>query len=178
MKNEINLLPHQMILSRERREYLGGFSRLLQRISLLILILLIGELVVYLAFLYINREISIAGDNLIANITATDIRQVNSFLADFERRANEQVVWSQLIEDILGQVPAGVTINKIEVLEKAPSVVAVTGSSNSQKKVSEFQTLLGKFPWVEKIEAPLQNYTLGPNASYSLSIYHQKNSHE
>lgn len=171
MKGEINLLPRQMILLRERHEYLKGLKRLLQRSAVLLSLLLIGEIAAYFAILFINREISITqGNKALTNVTVTNIQEVNTQLAEFERHTQEQINWSLLVEDILQVVPANITINAIEIPGKTPPEITVSGFAGSQKSVNDFRLKLDDLPWVEKLVAPLQNYALGSGTALSFSF--------
>ena len=170
MKGEINLLPKGISLRREKKLFLQGVGRLLHRISLMLVVLLIGEAVVYAAFFFIDNELEKSSEkqNGISNIT-NEIKRVNEVLAQTEKAKSEYVNWSLFIEEILRNAPQGIKINKMQVKE-GEGTLEVRGFSDSRSTVLGFQNLLKKFSWVIRVEAPLQNFALGSDTSFSFNL--------
>lgn len=170
MKSEINLLPRPLILKRERRTYLIGIGRLLQRLSFMLVVLIVGEVVAYAAFAYIDKELEKASAAQQAGSSITnEIKKVNEVLAQAEKIKSEYINWSLFIEEILNNAPPGIKINKMQVKEKT-GVLNIEGFSNSRNTVLDFQNLLKEFSWVIRVEAPLQNYALGTDTGFSFNL--------
>jgi len=170
MKGEINLLPRSNILLRERSAYLAGIGRFMQRISMLLLVLIVGEALVYGAFLYIGRIVDEPGlADKRRGIIVGRIQGINGMLVEFETREESHNKWSLFIEDVLKVIPGSVVISEMGVKEKL-GVMEIDGSSSSRPAILDFQNLLKELDWVDTVEAPLQNYAIGPEAGFSFSL--------
>lgn len=170
MKGEINLLPQEITLRRERRTFLVGIGRFLQRISFMLAVLIAGEVIVYVAFTYIDRELEQA--KLVhqeEDSALSEIKRVNEVLAQVERTKSEYIDWSLFLEEILNNAPQGIKIKKMQVKE-AEGVLEVEGFSNSRTTVLNFQNLLKELSWVIRVEAPLQNYASGIDTGFSFNL--------
>ena len=170
MKGEINLLPRVIILKRERKAYLAGIGRLLQRLSFLLIVLIVGEVIVYIAFSYINKELIRASEIQSAgNSITNEVKRVNEVLARVETIKSEYINWSLFVEEIIKNAPLGIKIVKMQVKE-GEGVLKVEGFSSSRSSVLDFQNLLKELSWVIRVEAPLQNYALGTDTSFSFNL--------
>lgn len=170
MKGEINLLPHKIALTRQRRTFLLGVGRLIQRISLMLVVLIVGEIIVYVAFSYIDGGLERASEAQRGEGGATnEIKRVNELLAQVEKTKSEYIDWSLFIEEILKNAPQGIKIKKIQAKENE-GVLEVEGFSNSRDTVLIFQNLLKELSWVIQVEAPLQNYALGTDTGFNFNL--------
>lgn len=170
MKSEINLLPHEIILKREKRAFLVSVGRLLQRISFMLLVLIVGEVVVYVAFAYVDRELEEASlAQQAGNGTTSEVKRVNEVLAQAERIKSGYINWSLFVEEIIRNAPRGIKIKEMQVKEKE-GILKIEGFSDSRITVLDFQNLLKEFSWVLKVEAPLQNYALGTDTGFSFNL--------
>jgi len=170
MKGEINLLPRLLAKKRERVKYLIGLGRLLQRVALLLVLLIIGELVVLAGFMYVYWEVERAsngeteGDKVIS-----EVDRVNKALVQIKRTRESNMTWSLYIEEVLQDVPAAVKIRTMMVKEDE-AVLVVEGYSSSRNVVLGWQRVLERLSWAERIDAPLQNFALHPGSSFSFDI--------
>ena len=170
MKGEINLLPQGVALKRERRTFLLGIGRLLQRISFMLAILIVGEVIVYAVFTYIDRGLEQASETQRGESSATsEIKRVNEVLAQVEKTKSEYINWSLFVEEILNNAPQGIKIKKMQVKE-SEGVLEVEGFSSSRSTVLNFQNLLKDLSWVVSVEAPLQNYALGTDTGFYFNL--------
>jgi Tfp pilus assembly protein PilN len=170
MKGEINLLPQEIALRRERRACLAGVGRLLQRLSFLLVVLIVGEIIVYVSFMYVDRELEKVYETQgEGNSITSKVKRVNQMLAQVERTKDEYINWSLYIEEVLNNAPPGVKIRRIQVKDEE-GILELEGFSSSRGAVLDFQNLLKELSWVVRVEAPLQNYALGTDAGFSFNI--------
>ncbi len=170
MKDDINLLPKPLVIGRERRAYLFGFGRLLQRIALLLVAIIVGEVVVYGAHYYIDQTMDQSGKADEQSLSTTEQAQnVNMLLSLVDNTRKQFVSWSLFSEEVLNSAPREITISKLEVKEKL-GALEVVGYSSRRASVLEYKNILAGLSWVKRVDAPLQNYAIGPDAGFSFSL--------
>lgn len=170
MLREINLLPHDLQQRRNRRLYLVRGGRLLRRLSVVLVIILAAQLVIQLFFSSLKQEFAntalvVASDSAVAD----QVTHINQLLTEFDQQVQQHVVWTDRVRDVLTQ-PQPVTVLGLAVPEDQ-SVLEVRGVALSRSGVVELQQALQRLPWVESVEAPLQNFTVGREAQFSLRLH-------
>jgi len=170
MKEDINLLPKQLIISRERRAYLFGFGRLLQRVAFLLVAIILGEAIVYGAYYYVDRTLEKSWSAQVQSLNATqEAQRINDLLAIVDNTRKQFISWSLFIEEIINNAPAEIIISRLEVKEKL-GALEIDGAASRRASVLEYKNVLAGLSWVERVEAPLQNYAVGPEAGFSFSL--------
>ena len=177
MKDEINLLPPETQKERVRWLYNRRFNRLYT-------VTIVGVLIIAgtyggLYWFYqqslnsLNSEIESAQTQ--DESVELEVREANRLLTGISERT-EVESWTPLIDDLLAQVPAGVSITGIE-LRPANSRVAnaqengmLSGASQLRSSVVEYERALRTLSWVENVDAPLQNLASGPQVRFSFTI--------
>lgn len=170
MKEDINLLPKQIVIGRERRAYLFGFGRLLQRVAFLLVAIIVGEGVVYSAYYYVGRTMEKSWSVQVQSSSAIDEAQkINELLALADTARREFNGWSLYSEEVLNNAPSEIVISKLEVKEKI-GALEIAGYASQRAAVLEYKNILSGLSWVERVESPLQNYAIGPDAGFSFSL--------
>ncbi|HLD26206.1 MAG TPA: hypothetical protein VJC05_04150 [Candidatus Andersenbacteria bacterium] len=169
MEREINLLPRALQHARNRRLYAARFGRLFRRFGVALVLIILAQFGAWLFYVSLLREVSnqlavvMPGSEATGQIAAT-----NQLLGSFQRQVTQQVVWSELVSDILTQT-AAVTVTSIRTVDSG-RIIEIRGETASRAAVVALQEALAALPWVERVEAPLQNFTVGPNAQFSLRV--------
>ena len=175
MGKEINLLPQPAQKQRRWRLYLSHLGRFLNRVYLLLL-LLIGVLVLILGVMESIKENVVRDDTLLLGFhsdVADEVRRVNQLVNQFEERQASYKAWTPQVLDVLTVAPATVRLTSLEVSESEPSVLSVRGLASSRSAVVEYQRQLEGPGWVKRVEAPLKNFALGPESSFSFRLHRQ-----
>lgn len=175
MKEEINLLPPDVLSIRKERVLI----RRERAISLAVayaLLLIIGS---YGGIWWYLDEVKNSFENQITlqnkdRTTITeqnkafnkDIEAIGSLIAGF-------TLWTSRLPDVVGAVPKGILITRIELVEK-PETLVVTGTASRGSDVVEYQAALEKLSWVDHVDAPLQNFARAPEAIVVFTIFHKK----
>jgi len=175
MSYEINLLPHDVRVKRTRRVYLWSIGRLLNRIYLLLILLIVGQLVILGVVMSIQSG---AGQNSPSvddgSGIINELDRVNTLIARFENRLDQYKTWTPFLEDVLEVVPADITIVALLVTDEE-SALLVRGVAASRSAVTLYQKQLEALPWMKMVEAPLNNFALEPDAEFSFSLYRVEN---
>lgn len=171
MKDDINLLPKQIIVGRERRAYLFGFGRFLRSIALLLVAIILGEAIIYGAYYYIDYTLEKSWNSQEQNMGATkEAQNINDLLALVGSTRKQFRSWSLYSEEVLNSAPIEISISRLEVKEER-GVLEIDGYASRRAAVLEFKNILAGLSWVDQVEAPLQNYAIGPpDAGFSFSL--------
>jgi hypothetical protein len=170
MKDDINLLPKQIVIGRERRAYLFGFGRLLQRVAFLLVAIILGEAIIYGAYYYVDYTLERSWNSQIQSMNATsEAQSMNDLLTLVDITRKQFVSWSLYSEEVLNSAPREITISRLEVKEKL-GVLEVDGYTSRRSSVLEYKNILAGLSWVDQVEAPLQNYAIGPDSGFSFSL--------
>lgn len=176
MKEEINLMSPEgkrarlRFLMRKRLTYLG-------RRAALIWVLL---WVVLGSVFWLTRERQRVVAAQLSRQTETDLgiaaeaADVNELMGAVVRWVDEHPAWTPLLAEVVQATPDEVRLEVIAV-QPAAAGVLVKGVSASRAAVVEMQQRLERLPWVEKVEAPLQNFAAGPQSEFSFTVF-RKNS--
>lgn len=120
---------------------------------------------------------SIADQLLSQNKDRTSVmertKEVNKELGLLDARVGSYTLWTSRISDVLGVLPGGILVSRIELVEK-PETLVVTGKASQGSEVVEYQAALEKLPWVDHVVAPLQNFARSPEATVTFTIFHKK----
>lgn len=171
-KAEINLLPPPALHTRHVRMYTDRIGKL-QRLVLLMLLLMLASLaIIYAVYAVINIRLEQQLEAARANDTIT-IERIN----DTNRRLHAAQNWirnahttSSLVPDILAAAPAGVVLNEISY-DSELNVFTIRGTLNARSAVLAYQRVLEEVAWVERVEAPLSNFTTGADAEFTFTLY-------
>ncbi len=175
MGKEINLLPQPAQKQRVWRLYLSHLGRFFNRVYLLLL-LLIGVLVLILGVTEAIKEKVVRDDALLLgwhSDEADEVRRVNQLMNQFEEKQINYEAWTPQVLDVLTAAPATVRLTNLEVSKSEPSVLSVRGLASSRSAVVEYQRQLEGLVWVKSVEAPLKNFALGPEPSFSFKLHRQ-----
>lgn len=175
MDKEINLLPQPAQKQRAWRLYLSRLGRFLNRVYLLLL-LLIGVLALILGVMGSIKE-KITRDGALSpgggSGIADEVRRVNQLMNQFEERQTSYQAWTPQVLDVLTAAPATVRLTNLEASEQEPAALSVRGVASSRAAVVEYQRRLEGLAWVKNVEAPLKNFALGPESSFSFKLHRQ-----
>lgn len=173
MIREINLLPQVVQRQRMRWLYLFRIGRFLNRVYVLLFLLI----VVLVGTLYVMRSIDdgVVRDNEVL-VDANDdvvreVRWLNQVLGEFEKRQVSYTPWSPRVLEVLMAAPNEVRLTGFIVKEESQNVLVVSGVSSSRPAVVDFQQRLEQLDWVKQVEAPLQNFALATEASFTFSLH-------
>jgi hypothetical protein len=177
MKEEINLMPKQFIVKRERHLYVLRLGRLLSRIFPLLALLVFAQLIILFT---LNGLVSglggVGGEqgSEIFNVGA-EVSNVNTFLKEFGAVRDDYLSWSPLVQDVLKSIPEGVTILSLEGDEEAGDII-IRGKAGSREKVVAFQKNLEMLSWALRVDSPLQNFALETNNEFTFTVIRNESS--
>lgn len=174
-EHEINLMPREVVKGRLRRLYLARISRMLNRLYPLLVLLLAAELFIYFSLLSVRDAVMFSETKKSQNGQGVveSVEQINELLLEVEKKSFVYNAWTPRIQEILSVLPGEMKLNTIGVIEKDGSLI-MEGESSLGSAVVAFQKELEILPWVERIESPLQNFALDPEAGFSFSVYRKE----
>lgn len=168
MKGEINLLPRNMQRGRLRRFYLARMRWLVRAALVIVVLLGVGEVGILLFYYSLARGAAYEARPLAGRDVQQTVREHNGLLAAIEARVRDQVVWSERLKEVLARVTQPVTVH--ELAADAAGTLTVQGRAPASAAVVELQQALEHLPWVARVEAPLTNFAVGPEATFSLTL--------
>ncbi len=173
MSKEINLLPKPLLRKRTRRLYLCRLGRFLNRIYLLLLLLVGALAAIFVVFQQIEEGMAgskTEGDGFHSEVVR-EVEEVNRLLREFEQRRVSYQPWSDSVEDALEIMPPALRLTGLEVHEEEPSVLVINGTASERQAVVEYQQKLKGLDWVRQVEAPLRNFALEPEPTFSFKLH-------
>lgn len=170
MKREINLLPPAFQLQRRHIEYVRGARGLLRHVMAGVVGIGVIVAAIYGTLRLIATDLTMgAPDTTQAiNETGAKIIETNELLAAIESKQTASVLWTESVREILPNMPAELTLTQISVDEKQN--LSLTGVARSRDSVVEFEQILYELPWVQRVDAPLQNFATGGTAKFFLVV--------
>lgn len=171
-EREINLMPREVVERRLRRLYLARIRRMLNRLCLLLVLLLVAEFVIYFSLVLVRDDVMFfeANESQNSQDVVESVEQINELLLEVEKRTSVYDAWTPQLQEVFSVLPNEMKLNTISVIEKDGSLI-IEGESSLRSAAVAFQKELEALPWVERIESPLQNFALDPEAGFSLSVY-------
>lgn len=170
MEVEINLLPKPLQKVRRHGIYFRRLDRLLWRLGAALGVVVAGEVAILMYFLSlaggVNSNSGVAdgtGEALRAQVLA-----INQLAGEAKADLDSQVVWSGKVQDILAGA-ANVSLTEIATVDSS-EVIEMRGRAEQRAAVVALQTRLEQLKWIKEVEVPLQNFTVGPGAEFSLRL--------
>ncbi|MEK7557095.1 MAG: PilN domain-containing protein, partial [Patescibacteria group bacterium] len=71
------------------------------------------------------------------------------------------------LKDVVGALPPEA---RLEILSLGNDELTVRGVSNSRTAVLDMERALKALPWVERVDAPLQNFAAGGKGEFSFTL--------
>lgn len=170
MKREINLLPPAFQLQRRHIQYARGARGLLRHVAAGVFGVGVIVAATYGTLRLIAADLTMrAPDTTQAtNEAEAKIIEANELLAAIESRQAASVLWTESVREILPNMPDELTLTQISVDEKQN--LSLTGVARSRDSVVEFEQILRELPWVQRVDAPLQNFATGGTAKFILVV--------
>lgn len=171
---DINLLPKPLRVARLRRIYWSRVGKLLNRIYVLLVIIIILQIVIWLAFNSIFRSLQLASDQggaTESNVVG-QVAEINRLLVGVDGAAKELAPWTLQVDEMLELVPSGMQVTNVKVA-KDTDIIVVSGAATAQEVQVDFKQRVEQLSWVQRVDAPLENFAVGPEAGWSFSIYRQ-----
>lgn len=177
MKDEINLLPSAA--SKERTLWLYN-----KRFNRMYTVAIVGVVVIagtYGGLFWFYQQSLSSLNSEIQSVNTQDesiekeVRDINRLLGGITERTMKES-WTPRIDDLLVQVPSDISVSDIELrtpqslVEGTADKLVLTGQSQSRSSIVEYERQLRALPWVEDIDAPLQNLASGPQVQFSFTI--------
>lgn len=175
MKDDINLLPPAVLALRGRRLYVTRAGHIIGRMYLILLFVLGVQGLLYVAFVSIDKFSLLPstprGDD--TGGLEEEVRFVNQQLRFIHERILGHHDWTGDTAAMLGVVPLEVRISAL-LVQEAEHTFTIRGSTSSRTAVLDFQAALERLPWVERVEAPLQNLAVVPAGEFILTLIRQR----
>ncbi|MDA1168967.1 MAG: hypothetical protein O3A36_01355 [bacterium] len=175
MKDDINLLPPGAQATRRERVKVRR-ERSFSIAAVCACLFILGVYGVIWWHLK-NAKSSIEDQIIIQNkdrITISEQNKIfNTSITEIDSRIADVTLWTAYISDVVSSVPKGILISRIELVEE-PETLVVTGTASLGSSVVEYQRALEALPWVDRVEAPLQNFARAPKAIAVFTIFHKK----
>lgn len=172
MKEQVNLLPPAAKLERARRLYrkrLLFFSRRVV-VAFGMLWVVMGGVYWFLWWqgrMLTAREAAEVGSG---GEVFGEVARVNELMDVIERHVDRHPTWSPLLDDVVRVLPVEARLTVIALVPETGGLV-VRGVSPSRAAVLEMQRQLEALPWVERVEAPLQNFAVGSKGEFSFTLF-------
>lgn len=175
MKTDINLLPPAALTLRRQRLLLttiGSIARHLI-VSLGIAVLIIGaEAAVTWFNVRALTTTERAADNQ-AEITRR-IEELNRTITVVDTWFAQRPVWTPQVTDTINVKPSTITITGLESPEDQGNQLIIRGIFHQRQDVTTYRRALEGLPWVERVEAPLSNFTTGDDLEFSFTVHRKK----
>lgn len=170
--HEINLMPREVTERRLRRLYLARISRMLNRLYPLLVLLLAAEFIIYFSLVSVRDDIMLSEASGLRNSQdiVESVEQINELLLEAGKRTSVYDAWTPQLQEVLSVLPNEMKLSTIGVIEKDDSLI-IEGESSLRSAVVAFQKELEALSWVKRVESPLQNFALDPEAGFSFSVY-------
>lgn len=171
MKKEINLLAPE---AREKRTILLKQHKMEGVLSVCVATCMV-ILVAYGVIWQSNRIVVDSLDTRLLEqgkvraVIEQDIAKINTIIHAMDKRVTTNRRWAVRIPEILEKVPTGIKVMKLELQEKQSSLV-ITGKAINGDVVVQYQHALSELPWVDHVDAPLQNFARSPDAVVTFTI--------
>lgn len=172
-KGEINLLPALLQKKRLRRAYLKSINRLFNRLVILLSLVVFAQAGIYFVVRTVNNSLIESQKTAVEEGVGVfdEVTAVNTFMHGFEDRLQRFTLWTPFITDVLTVVtPTSVTLQGLSSADDG-AVLVVEGITSRRSDMLLFQKKLGELSWVEKIDAPLSNFTVGAKATFKFNIH-------
>lgn len=133
--------------------------------ALVLALVLILAAVVSIQELVVGER-SVGGSVLSLEGRATD---TNALVKYLEEKVETYIPWSDRVSQVLGVMPKTMKLKQVKK-DEADGLVELIGVTETRSEIKEFQSRLEELPWVESVESPLQNLTVGTTAEFSLIL--------
>lgn len=175
MKEEINLLPlplqHRRLFHLYNRRLHGLTTHILIALGLVLLGQISSLFALQQTLAQVTHTISISDQQEEQVLHA--VRSSNQVLSEVQKRLSDSFLWSQAAEDILKTVPPELFVTSFDGKSEGDKLT-VTAVSSSRSAGVVFENALKGLPWVETLDAPLQNFALSDNSEFTFNVYRQK----
>lgn len=175
MKDDINLLPKPLQRARLWRLYnqrLLRVSTFLLAGVALVVVVQIGCMLM-LQRLQTAVQASASSSNQEFVKLQETVRRKNQLIDEVAGRMVGHDLWTVQAEDILKAVPDGLFVTELTVAANRPALI-VRARSTSRLAGVTFQKNIEARPWVGQVEAPLQNFALGPTTEFAFTIFRKE----
>lgn len=172
MKEQINLLPPGA-----RHERLGRLYR--QRLAYLGRRALIGFVMIWVVMAGIGwwvqqrqRELEALAraQTLDGEEVFRAVARVNELMSVIDRRVEAHPSWTAQLDEVMRTLPADARLTVL-ALQADTGGLAVKGVVAGRTGVLDMQRQLEALPWVERVEAPLQNFAVDPKGEFSFIVF-------
>jgi len=170
-KGEINLLPAPLRAKRVAKAYLNSVNRLFGRLWVLLLLVVLAEGAIFLVVRSVDNSFSRNNDQALeAGVDVEEMAIVtNKFLDEFNERLNNSILWTDLLDDVFKIMPDSVILQ--EVSSDGDKSLVVVGESARRSDMIDFQKKLESLEWVDNVNAPLSNFTVGSDRSFEFKVF-------
>ncbi|MDP3997955.1 MAG: hypothetical protein U1C49_01330 [Candidatus Andersenbacteria bacterium] len=171
MKEDINLLPPQILDRRHKRLLWRDADRLIRLLILSVFVCLLVIFSAYVVVVFTDQTIGEATTHQLSGDDQTEkrLKETNLYLASFESRVEQQQLWLPLAAEALNGLPPEIELTEIGLNSKEGGLV-MKGVFQKRESVAAYQRYLEGLSWVEKVEAPLSNFTTGDEVSFKFTI--------
>lgn len=172
MKEQINLLPPLAKRERVRRLYRGRLFYLGRRGLLGLVILWVVMAGIGWLTWQRHQELAaaMAAQNQNGGEVFQEVAHVNELMNVIEAWVAAHPAVTPFLDDIVRTLPAEVRLTVLALQAEGGGLV-VKGVSPSRGAVLDMQRKLEGLPWVERVEAPLQNFAVDARGEFSFTLF-------
>ncbi len=174
VKEEINLLPPAVLKARVQAVYGRHVSGLLGSIviSLLVVGLALGAAVVAQRQITGNTILPVADNPSVTHDNQQQMQRVNDMIALAQHSYQDRVAWMPLVGQAVRQIPEGISMAVITI-NAGQHILRLQGTSQVRSNVVVLENTLRALPWVQSLDAPLQNFAASPSTSFSFTLHYK-----
>jgi hypothetical protein len=175
---ELNLLPPARRSFLAQQVVLNAIVRFLHSLNVglgimtgmgLVAIVVLQLLVTFLSG---STTVLLAGEVKHYQDLRSQVAKQNQSLAQMVTLSTNQIVWSNLLPDLLGTMAPGTHVQQIAGTETTATTLVFSGQASSRSALVVLQDRLGHLPWVQSVVAPDSNLLepVNPNYTFTLTL--------
>jgi Tfp pilus assembly protein PilN len=172
---QLNLLPPRRRENLRREFLLAAGRRFTASVVGGLLLVSLGGLVAIGLMMVLSALDQRSGEDELAE-SVQQYRQIraeiaasNRLIATIDELGKDRIVWSDLIAEVLSAVPAGATVESLQI-DGRNALFTFSGVAPSRTSLVEFEERLRQLSWAGSIDAPRDNLLKAVNPDYRFSI--------
>ncbi|PIT98514.1 MAG: hypothetical protein COT71_00240 [Candidatus Andersenbacteria bacterium CG10_big_fil_rev_8_21_14_0_10_54_11] len=157
-KEEINLLPQPLQQARVRRLYVSRLRQLVFTLAGAMVLVVSVYAVVWWRLTLRVQDAASASSGAVA--AADGAVRLNAVLFQIVQQQEAGREWLPMLADVFAAAPSGVQLTAVSG-HSTDNALTVAGVADERAAIIAFQQSLASLPWVDQLDAPLSNLSIG-----------------